>query len=128
MTPFIEAAQRFAEHKRRVWSAGLKKAIEAIEADEALDPAERVTKATDAVLAAKKMPPLPPITQDEMLSALERAAIAFGLEPTIMMRADLRKVIDNKPPPDLAHARCLEVLAKHKQMQELKLLGNETRH
>lgn len=128
MTPFVQAAKRLAEHKRRVWTDALKKDIAALERDETVSFPERVAKATDAVLAAKKLPALP-VTQDDMLKALEIAATHFGIEPTIELRADLRKVIANKPPPDVAHTRTLEVFVKHKDMQSIRVIGQGmTRH
>lgn len=124
---FVQAARLFAEQKRRVWSGGLADDIAAIEADGTLP--DRVAAATDKVLAAKKLPPLPAITQDEMLVALEKAAMHFGIEPTIELRADLRKVIENKPPPDVAHQGTIEVFTKHKDMQQIRMIGEEmTRH
>lgn len=129
LSPFVEAARRFAEHKRRVWSGGLARDIAAIEANEDLAAEERFSQATDKVLAAKKMPPLPAITQEEMLTSLERASLEFGIEPTIEMRAELRAMIANKPPPDMAHRRTLEIFVKHKDMQQLRAISAQiTRH
>lgn len=128
-SPFVDAARRFAEHKRRVWSGGLARDIAAIEADETLSPEERFSRATDKVLAAKKLPPLPAVTQEEMLTALERASLQFGIEPTFEMRADLRAMIANKPAPDVAHRRTLEIFVKHKDMQQLRAVAAQmTRH
>jgi hypothetical protein len=129
VTPFIEAAQKFAAAKRRIWSGALKKQIEAIEQDEALQPDERISKATDTVLAAKKLPPLPAATQDEVLAMLETAATSFGIEPTIELRAELRVMIDNKPPPQMAHRRALEIFVKHQEMQQIRSISETmTRH
>jgi hypothetical protein len=141
----LSASEEYARVHRRKWTTKLKRDIAAIERrlrehekafeaskgemDEAPMPAKYAAEAQALVDKAGKLPPLPPLTQNDMLGALEKAAISFGIEPTIALRADLRKVIDNKPPPDVAHTACLEVLAKHKEMQQMRVIAARmTRH
>lgn len=66
---------------------------------------------TDAAAA------LPIIDIEAVLDALMAAADRFGVEPTIALRADLRKVMINKPPPQIACERTKEIFGTHMERQ-----------
>lgn len=64
-------------------------------------------------------PPLPIIDIEAVLDALMAAADRFGIEPTIALRADLRKVMINKPPPEIACERTKEIFGQHMERQQI---------
>lgn len=124
---FLAAAESLAQQRRKVWSPALRREVRKCWLVDA-PVADRIAAACVLVNEAKDLPPLPPLTADDMLAALERAAVGQGLTPTLALRADLRAAIANKPPPPVAHARVVETFRKHKQIQQLTMIGQEMRH
>lgn len=126
---FVREAEDIAFSQRKSWTRALHNKVAAIARNDALTWEEKSERTLALIDAAPSFWPV--TTIEELLEAIGAAALSYGIELTIALRADLRAALEDKPVPLVAHQRTLEIFAKHKDMQQIQAIGAlqaQTRH